>query len=222
MSLDSHSSSPYVPALRFKWLTKYYDAVVRFTTREATFKAALLKQANIQPGERVVDLGCGTGTLVIAAKGMHPGAYVTGVDGDSEVLSIAYEKAKREKVAVHFDEALSYSLPYGDESIDVVTTSLLFHHLSDEDKGRTAKEALRILKPGGRLLVADWGEPSSRLMRFLFYLIQILDGFGNTRANVDGEVPKIVRRAGFTEAQKRGQFDTVLGTIVLGEYAKRK
>ena len=219
--MESQASSPYVPALRFKWLTKYYDIIVGFTTREATFKAALLNQAAIQPGERVVDIGCGTGTLAIRAKELHRDADIAGVDGDPEILSIAHDKARLNKVTVQFDQALSYSLPYGDESTDVVTTSLFFHHLNDEEKSQTATEALRILKPGGRLLVADWGEPSNQLMRALFFLIQILDGFDNTRANVNGELPAIIQRVGFTEVRRRLQFDTIFGTLILSEYAKR-
>ena len=68
----------YVPALGFDWLTPYYDAVVRATTRERHFKHALIRHASFEPGQRVLDLACGTGTLAIWIKQYQPQADVTG------------------------------------------------------------------------------------------------------------------------------------------------
>ena len=77
------SSEPkYVPALGYHWLTPYYDAVVGTTTRERSFKKALIKQARFAPGQHVLDLASGTGTLAIWIKKHQPQTNVTGVDGE--------------------------------------------------------------------------------------------------------------------------------------------
>src|SRR5712692_4242664 len=91
-----HRKSPsYIPALKYDALTALYDPVVRWTTREATFKRRLVEQAGIKDGFRVLDLGCGTATLTIQVKQAHPGTDVIGLDGDAKILHIAREKVAR-------------------------------------------------------------------------------------------------------------------------------
>lgn len=212
---DRQPEGRYVPALGFHWLTPYYDAVVGATTRERTFKNALLEQAGLEPGHRVLDLACGTGTLTVWAKVHQPGADVVGVDGDPAILLLAAEKARRAGVAVRLDQALSHDLPYPGAHFDRVVSSLFFHHLSWADKQRTARELFRVLKPGAELHVADWGRAANPLMRGLFLLIQILDGFGNTADNVQGKLVPLFEEAGFSRVSQRGAFSTLYGTLCL-------
>lgn len=207
--------SQYVPALGFRWLTPYYDAVVGATTRERSFKQALIEQARFEPGQRVLDLACGTGTLAIWIKQHQPQADVTGVDGDPAMLSIASRKALQADVLVTFDHALSGNLPYPDAHFDRVVSSLFFHHLTWENKERTAREVFRVLKPGGELHVADWGRATNTLMRGLFVLIQLLDGFHNTQDNVSGRLATLFERAGFVDVAQRRTLSTVFGTMAL-------
>ena len=207
--------SKYVPALGFRWLTPYYDTVVRVTTRERTFKKALIRQANIEPGQHVLDLACGTGTLSIWIKAAYPQTDVVGVDGDSAVLSLAARKAEQAVVSVQFDEAMSYDLPYSDAHFDRVVSSLFFHHLSWEDKGRTVQEIYRILRPGAQLHVADWGKATNIVTRGLFVSIQLLDGFKNTQDNVTGKLIELFEHAGFVEVSQRQTFSTIFGTMAL-------
>jgi len=83
----------YIPALRFGWLTGLYDPVIRWTMREDLFKPGLVEQVGMQPGHRVLDLGCGTATLTILLKQRQPQSTVAGIDGDPVVLARAREKA---------------------------------------------------------------------------------------------------------------------------------
>lgn len=85
----------YIPALGHAWLTGLYDPVLRFTMREATFKSQLVAQADVHPGHRVLDLGCGTGTLTVQIKQSQPDAEVFGLDGDADVLRRAAAKRER-------------------------------------------------------------------------------------------------------------------------------
>ena len=209
------AGEPYVPALAYRWLTPFYDGVVRYTTRERRFKSALLRQARISGQQRVLDLGCGTGTLAIEAKRGAPGSEVVGLDGDGEILARARAKAARAGVAVRFDEALADALPYAAASFDRVLSSLFFHHLSPAARQRAFAGIVRVLKPGGELHVADWGAAANPLMRAAFYGIQLLDGFANTADNVQGRLPEYMRAAGLIEVRETRRFATVWGTLSL-------
>jgi ubiquinone/menaquinone biosynthesis C-methylase UbiE len=211
---SADSETAYVTALRFDWLTPVYDTVVRYTTRERAFKRALVEQAAFEPNQRVLDLACGTGTLAISIKQADPSVRLCGIDGDDSILTIAAKKARRAKVDIRFDRGLSYDLRYQDASFDRVVSTLFFHHLSWDGKCRTACEAYRVLAPGGELHVADWGGATG-IMRLLFFFVQILDGFENTQAHVEGRLPEVFRGAGFDEVREEDTFSTVLGNIVL-------
>ncbi len=210
----------YIPALRFEALTRFYDPVVALTTREGTFKRRLLAQAALEPKQDVLDLGCGTGTLAIWAARAEPSAGVTALDGDPAVLTRARKKAERANVSIQFDQGLSYELPYSSQRFDRVLSSLFFHHLLPADKERTLAEVLRVLRAGGELHIADWGRPTTRLMRVLFFSVQLLDGFPNTRQHVAGELPLLLQSSGFEQVAVRAELATLYGTLAL--YSARK
>jgi len=208
-------SKPIVPALGASWLTGFYDPVIALTLRERKFKTALLRQAGIEAGQRVLDLGCGTGTLALLAKRMQPEAQLTGVDADDRMLSTAIRKTARSGLDIDFNRGNSSRLPYRAASFDVVLSSLFFHHLSPADKEGTLEEVFRVLRPGGALHVADWGKASGALMRCLFYTVQVFDGFENTRDNVAGCLPQMFERGGFRNVKVRREFSTIYGTLAL-------
>lgn len=208
-------SDRYIPALAYRWLTPLYDPIVALTTRERTFKAALVAQAALRPGQHALDLACGTATLTIAAKRAQPQAEIVGLDGDPEILERARRKAAEAGVELRFDRALSHQLPYPDATYDLVLSSLFFHHLDRDAKLATLREARRVLRPGATLHVADWGQAANPLMRMLFYLVQLLDGFETTADNVAGRLPQFMRDCGFVDVAETRRFATPLGTISL-------
>ena len=152
----------YLPALRWKALTPVFDTAVRVTARERVMKERLLDQAGVEPGDSVLDLGAGTGTLAIWLKQRCPEATVTGLDADSEVLARARRKASEAQCEIDFVEGFSTELPFASDSFDVVLSSLFFHHLMPSDKRSTLAEVHRVLRPGGNLHVADWESPATR------------------------------------------------------------
>lgn len=207
----------FIPALRYHALTPLYDAVVRLTSRESGFKHRLLERLELSGTERVLDLGCGTGTFALLVKQHHPQAEVTGVDADQAMLSKARAQAGG---ALRFERALAQQLPYNEGAFDVVASSLFFHHLQRQDKLAVMREARRVLCPGGRMLIADWGKPGNALLRASFYLVQSLDGFPNTEDNVRGLLPEFLRQAGFEDVAITDRMAAPLGTIEL--YRARK
>ena len=198
----------YIPALSFRWLTPLYDPLLKWVMREETFKRKLVQQANIQPKMKVLDLGCGTGTLTLMLKRAHPEAEVTGLDGDPQVLDIAREKSRGTNI--QWDEGLASSLPYPDSVFDRVVTSLVIHHLVTDDKRLAFKEIFRVLKPSGELFVLDFGAPHSSLTLFMTKYMRRLEEAAD---NFDGLILRFVAEAGFGEVQEAENFVTVFGPL---------
>lgn len=205
----------YLPALRFRVLTPLYDPVIRLTTREDRFKELLVEQAAVAAGQRVLDLGCGTGTLALRVKRREPAAEVAGLDADPEMLGQAERKAREAGVELELATGFSTDLPYEDASFDRVLSTLFFHHLDPEPKLRTAREVARVLCKGGELHVADWGKPSDPVMALAFQGIRLVDGLSNTEQNYRGELPRIFEEAGLERAEQTDRIRTAFGTIAL-------
>jgi len=177
---------------------------------EDRFKRQLIRQANVKPGMRILDLGCGTGTLTLMLKQAHPEASITGLDGDFQVLDIAREKSRG--VDIHWDEGLASSLPYPDSTFDRVVTSLVIHHLTRDNKRRAFTEIYRVLKPQGELIVLDFGRPYSPLTRFMTIYMRRLEEVAD---NLDGLIPKFMSQAGFGSVTEVEYFLTVFGPLSL-------
>ena len=209
------NNEQYIPALRYNWLTHLYDPIIAVTTREKTFKKKLIKQADLQKGYEVIDIGSGTGTLALWIKQSEPEAKVIGLDGDPKILSIAQRKSQDQGLSITFEQALSYDMPYSSNRFDRCLSSLFFHHLTLENKEKTFMEMYRILKYGGEIHIADWGKPSNVLMRFLFYQIQLLDGFKTTADNINGVLPKLMKTVGFQNVSVVEEVPTIFGTMTL-------
>ncbi len=129
----SERTQDFIPAAGTDWLLPLYDPVDHLL-RGGRAKECLLRQAAIPAGARVLDVGCGTGTLAILTKRQHPDAMVVGVDPDPKALALAQRKAARRGVEVTFDQGYCQELPYPDENFDVVLSSMMLHHLPRDVK----------------------------------------------------------------------------------------
>lgn len=141
------------------WAARY-DLLINLLTLggERRFRERLLGLARIGPGESVLDIGCGTGTLAIAAKRrVGTSAVVHGIDASPEMIARARRKATRAGTPVAFEIALAQSLPFPDGQFDVVLSTVMLHHLPRAARPEAILEARRVLKPGGRLLAVDFG-----------------------------------------------------------------
>lgn len=218
--MASARPADYLPAVRFDFLTPLFDVFVSGTTRERTFKQKLLDQARLDDDLDVLDLGAGSGTLAIWAKQRAPEMTIRGLDGDPAIIRQADRKAVRAGVDIAFDEGLSYDLPYEDESFDRVLSSLFFHHLVLRDKERTIAEVVRVLRPGGEVHVADWGEPRSFATKLGAVAIRRFDGDEPTRDNLAGRLPELFEAGGLVDARERERVAAPLGVISL--YSARR
>lgn len=196
-----------------------YDPVVALTMRERTFRARLAEQVLDGAGGRpltICDVGCGTGTfaLSLAGRGVAGGAAVViAVDGDGAVLGRA--RGKDRNGVVDWREGRADALPLADGSADRVVLSLLLHHLSPTTQAAALREARRVLAPGGRVHVADWGPPRDRLMRVAFRALQAIDGVENTAPLGRGELPGMLTGAGFGDCLLHDRLRTAWGVLEL-------
>jgi len=216
---NSSTTTHYIPALSFRRLTPFYDPLLKWGMREVKFKRRLIERAHIQPGERVLDLGCGTGTLTVMLKQSVPDAHITGVDADPEVLSLAKAKVEKADLDITLDRGLAYDLPYLDNSFDVIVTSLVIHHLVSDDKVRALREARRILRPDGRLEALDFGRPFSLLTRVQGAAMKNLEEAAD---NFSGRILPILREAGFDSAFEGEHMTTIFGPVWFYQGVARK
>jgi len=137
-----------------------YDLLVWLVSfgRERHFREKTLDLAKVQPGASVLDVGCGTGTLAIAAKRRVGGqGRVHGIDASPEMIARAKEKASKAGFEVLFENGLAEALPFPDGEFDIVLATVMLHHLPRIPRQQCAAEVRRVLRPGGRVLAVDFG-----------------------------------------------------------------
>ena len=196
MSESKVSRTAFTPALAYSVLTPVYDIALEVLGFGRSFKAAVAGLAAVKPGEAVLDLGCGTGTLLQALVARQSDARFTGVDPDPQVLRAARRRLQRTP-AVELVEGYAQDLPFADRVFELVVSTLIFHHLPDSVKLAALGEVRRVLAPHGRFLLVDFGAPPTRGARILLTIGSLFDGRENMRANLAGELPAMLTAAGF-------------------------
>ncbi len=163
MTTKNGTTAPATKGLVMHSQALYYDWLVWLLTlgRDEAFRARLVDLAQLQSGETVLDVGCGTGTLAIAAR-QRVGATgtVDGIDASPEMIDQARRKAAKAGTEVVFQTAIVEALPFPDAHFDVVLSTLMLHHLPRPTREQCAREMRRVLKPRGRLLAVDFAAPA--------------------------------------------------------------
>jgi ubiquinone/menaquinone biosynthesis C-methylase UbiE len=173
---------------------RWYDLFGRVISpgRDKAIREQLTELAAPAAGEKVLDVGCGTGTLAIAIKSRVGAGEVHGIDASPEMIQVAQEKSAKDGSDIDFRVALIEALPFPDASFDLVTSSLMLHHLPDDLKARGLLEIRRVLKPGGRFMAVDFAADSHSPLGHLLSI------FGHARGEsmVDKLTP-MLNDAGF-------------------------
>ncbi len=197
----------YIPAMGKRWLLPLYDPFLWLIGADRV-KRPLMEQAEIRAGVRVLDIGCGTGSLAVLIKRRHPGADVVGIDPDPPALSIAKRKANRAGLPIAFDCGFADQMPYEDGSFDRVFSSFMFHHLDANEKSATLGEIRRVLKGGGALYLLDFvrshGAPHGE---------QLIHSRGAVADRVEGRMTSLMDEAGFVDAEELARGKIFFGPI---------
>jgi ubiquinone/menaquinone biosynthesis C-methylase UbiE len=192
------------PALKTRGSTirwaRWYDAASWLLSfgRAGAIRKEIVKIANPQAGESVLDVGCGTGTLVIMMKRYAGGDLdVTGIDAATEMVDVARKKAEKAQQQIRFEPAVIEALPFPDGRFDLATSTYMLHHLPADVRRDGLREVRRVLKPGGRFLAVDFASSGGGIAGHL------LSVFGHAHAassfpDLDG----MLREAGFTNIRE--------------------
>ncbi|HET7219330.1 MAG TPA: class I SAM-dependent methyltransferase [Vicinamibacterales bacterium] len=160
MTTSTEPTRPFIPGMGVEWLLPLYDPLTRLLGLDRA-RRALVAAADLRPGHRVLDIGCGTGSLAVLIARLHPGVEVVGLDPDPGALARATRKARRAGVTIQFERGFSDALPFPDGAFDRVFSSFMFHHLQRGEKGQALREVRRVLKAGGSLHLLDFAGPAS-------------------------------------------------------------
>lgn len=220
--MSDDAKTEYTPALGRHELTTHYDPIIAVMTRERRWRSRLLSALSIEPGQTIVDIGSGTGTMAIQIKRAEPSTRVFAIDPDPKAMEIARLKARQASVDITFINSMSSNVveTIGLGTVDKVVSSLVLHQCSLEAKQGILTAAWLLLRTTGRLLIADYGLQRSLLMDLLFRQVRSLDGYENTQANRDGKIPDMMVSANFDNVEELWSIPTPTGSISL--YSGRK
>ena len=193
-STARHHEHEYLPAMGRDRLLPLYDPFTWLLGVPRVHRR-LTVRAGIEPGHRVLEVGCGTGNLALRVQRMHPAADVVGLDPDPLALARAQRKAERAGLPVHWDRGTAGKLPYPDESVDRVLSAFMFHHLDEAEKRRMLAEARRVLRPGGQVHLVDFGGHHGGLVGRWVHRSEHL------RDNAGDGIPDRMREAGLEDVR---------------------
>jgi ubiquinone/menaquinone biosynthesis C-methylase UbiE len=180
------------------WGARWYDlfsTIISFG-RDKAIREKLIELAEPAPSEKVLDVGCGTGTLALAIKRQVGTGKVHGIDASPEMVQFAKEKSAKDGSDIDFRVALIEAIPFPDASFDLVTSSLMLHHLPDDVKAKGFLEIRRVLKPGSRFMAMDFAAPSHSPLSHLLSI------FGHSHGeSVVGTLVPMLGEAGFSDVE---------------------
>ena len=212
MHTHTHEAPVQTEGRLIRWAS-FYDAFANIMTlgqirrlRTLTVEHALLK-----PGEKVLDVGCGTGGVTIPAKlGVGKTGEAAGIDPAPEMIAVARRKAGRAGLEIDFRVGVIESLPFPDGTFDAVTSSLMMHHLPKHLQVKGLAEIKRVLKPGGRLLIADMMRPNTTFPKHFTSLIL---RHGHAMQFGIEDLQELLKEAGFEEIKQLDDHFLSIGFV---------
>lgn len=202
-------TAPQTRGVRLDWLAPWYNALCRVFGVGAGFRDRTLALADLRAGEHVLDVGCGTGALTHrAAAIVGPTGLCRGIDPAPNMIRIAQQTTADVGTPAQFSLGVIERLPFEVQSFDVVFASFVFHCLPPDLKLAGLKEAHRVLRPGGRLVVVDLDKPSGALPRLAARLC-LCHPF--MAAHIAGQTEALLRQAGFSRIVRAGSWRGLVG-----------
>jgi len=208
----SKSQRTYLPAAGRDLFLPMYDLIAKVLGTDGA-RQTLFELAPLRPGDRVLDIGCGTGTFATMLKQRYAGIEVRGLDPDPKALARARQKAEHAGVPVRFDQGFADSLEYPVATFDLVFSSFMFHHLEGSNREKTLREVRRVLKPGGSFYLLDFEVSLSGHGLFnLFHAGERL------RDNTESRILSLMGDAGFPDRKKIAVRPVLFGFGRAGYY----
>lgn len=194
--------------------------LVLWASPERACLGELLRVMNLKSGDRLLDIGCGSGDLLAQAASREPGAILVGLDPDEDALELASHKIPGTIHAAELHQGVAEMLPFEDEAFDVVTATRLLVGMEARTRAEVLAECWRVLRPGGRLLVADWLEEPEGLEALVTWPWRMAWETLFPGAAGVPTVAEAISIARFHPAEPRGRFRTVAGALEILEAFK--
>lgn len=208
------SQRTYLPAAGRDLFLPVYDLMARVLGADQA-RQSLLDQPQLRSAERVLDIGCGTGTFAVLLKKQFPKVEVIGLDPDQKALARAKRKAEQAGVSIQFDEGFADDLQYESGSLDVVLSSFMFHHLEAKNREKTLREVRRVLKPSGTFYLLDFEVSEAASGHGLFRLFHPNE---RLRDNSENRLLTLMRDAAFSDSKKIANRPVLFGFGHAGLY----
>lgn len=206
--VTKHHPHDYLPATGHDALLPAYDLIARLMGLNSAYQR-LITEAELVDGQRVLEIGCGTGNVIIRAKRSRPGIDAVGSDPDPLILARARRKATGLS-GIRFEQAYVQRLPYADGEFDRVLSSMMLHHIGEDAKPDAAAEIFRVLRPGGRLHLVDIG---GDMPTHQGLMARLMRRNHHAAGNLGDAIPRLLTGAGFDCTQINAQPHRVLGQL---------
>ena len=201
-------------------LSDLSERLIQWASPERAYVTELVRLFALKSGDRLLDVGCGSGDLLAMAASREAGAILVGIDPDEDALELASHKILGTIRAAELHQGVAEQLPFDDESFDIVSATRLLGGFEPGTRAQALREFWRVLRPGGRLLVADWVEEFQGIEALLCHPWRLVR---DTFCADGGEAPTVAEAisiARFHPPEPRSRFRTVVGIIELLEAFK--
>jgi SAM-dependent methyltransferase len=201
-------------------LSNLSDRLVKWASPERAYVGELVGLFALKSGDRLLDVGCGSGDLLAAAAAREAGAILVGIDPDEDALELASHKISGTIHAAELHQGVAEELPFDDESFDLAAATRVLGTMTPRARAQALRECWRVLRPGGRLLVADWEEEPKGLEAIVTYPWRLVrDTFFRDAGNAP-TVAEAISIARFHPPEPRSRFRTAVGIIEILEAFK--
>jgi len=201
-------------------LSDLSERVIQWASPERAYVTELVRLFALKSGDRLLDVGCGSGDLLAMAASREAGAVLVGIDPDEDALELASHKILGTIRAAELHQGLAQQLPFDDECFDIVSATRLLGGLDPRARAQVLRECWRVLRPGGRLLVADWVEEPQGIEALISYPWRLVRDIFFADAGGAPTVAEAITIARFHPPEPRTRFRTVVGMIEILEAFK--
>lgn len=217
------SERAFLPGMGKSWLMRFYDPLSVLIGLGRRHRR-LIELAELAAGQRLLDVGCGTGNLLQRVARTVPGLELAGLDPDRDSLTRAVRKLRRAGATSTLIHGYADHLPFDDQSLDRVVSSMALHHVDPDQRSAFAGEALRVLRPGGTVTVLDFSAPANGAghdHQHRGLLTRRTAKVPQIRHNLGTALPELFSTAGFVDAREIDHEEGRLGSLTYVRAVRR-